>query len=236
MLLRSTALRLSFGGLCLSLASTLTGCAAPAPTPERMVGVLGSPAQARTGTERKDEDKPTPPPSPATLVSQAASADAQAKLKAAEDAYTRGDWTAAAQGFRALTTTYPRNGQVWFGLGAASALSGNLEEASLAFETALRIDPKDAKAAYNLSLIRLSQAEIALGTATANSASTPTAVQAEITRLSRDMAPLFKRSSGSTALGAARPAPNNRLQDPARSGGAGSINATPSIPVLTNSR
>lgn len=221
-----------------------TGCAAPA---ERMSGVVGSPGQAATSASRRDAAADQAEAN-ATRLPAPVQADAQAALRVAEDAYARGDWVAAAREFKALTPVYPRNGQVWFGLGAASALSGNLEEASSAFEAALRIDPRDARAAYNLSLIRLSQAEVALGTASANAATAPAPVQVEISRLSRELGPVFNRSAEAKPFASAAPPPSAasttfRMQDPARGPGAaaasgmtGAYAATPIIPSAAAAR
>lgn len=218
-----------------------TGCAAPAP--ERMSGVVGSPGQAvATGNRDVSAEQAE---SNAPRMPTPIQADAQAALRMAEEAYARGDWVTAANQFKALTPVYPRNGQVWFGLGAASALSGNLNEASSAFEAALRIDPRDARAAYNLSLIRLSQAEVALGTATANAATAPAPVQLEISRLSRELGPVFNRSADAKPLAAAPSAASTsfRMQDPARGPGAaaasgmtGAYAATPIIPSAAAAR
>lgn len=216
----------------------LGGCATP---PDRMVGVLGSPAQAKAGTDRKDN---TAEAADVLRMPTPAQGDGQVALRVAEDAYARSDWVAAAREFKALTAVYPRNGQVWFGLGAASALSGNLDEASSAFEMALRIDPRDARVAYNLSLIRLSQAEVALGSASANAQTAPAPVQVEIARLSRELGPVFNRSGDGKPV-AALPTTGSagyRLQDPARAsaassaGNAGPYAATPLIPSAAATR
>ena len=111
----------------------------------------------------------------------------------------------------------------------------------------MRIDPRDARAAYNLSLIRLSQAEIALGTASANAAMAAGPVQLEINRLSRELGPVFNRSAEIKAVVAAPPtatatatasaSASFRMQDPARGPGAaaalsmtGAYSAIPIIP------
>lgn len=228
---------LSTAALTLSLLILgATGCAAP--PAERMYGVVGSPGQAAATTGHHDTSIDQPVTN-ATHMPTALQTKAQASLQAAEEAYARGDWVAAAREFKAITPAYPRNGQVWFGLGAASALSGNLDEASSAFETALRIDPRDARASYNLSLIRLSQAEVALGNASANATTAPAPVQVEIARLSRELGPVFNRSSGAKPVATAPSATskNFRMQDPARepraaaaSGMTGAYAATPIIP------
>ena len=232
---------LSITVLALSLLTlAVTGCAAP--PAERMSGVVGSPGQASVaGPASRRDAANSQSDANATRLPAPVQADAQAALRVADAAYARSDWVLAAREFKALTAVYPRNGQVWFGLGAASALSGNLDEASLAFEAALRIDPRDARAAYNLSLIRLSQAEIALGTASANAAMAAGPVQLEINRLSRELGPVFNRSAEIKAVVAAPPtataSASFRMQDPARGPGAaaalsmtGAYSAIPIIP------
>lgn len=212
-------------------ALVLAGCAAPpAPDPfEGAAGVLGSMAQARPAAAQPG---PVEWPAKAAQSAQFAqvpggrqagheAADARAALRAAEDAYTRGDWLGAAGQFKRLTDVYPNNGQLWFGFGASSALSGNLQEAAAGFERALRIDAHDARAAYNLGLVRLSQADMALNQAIAGMDSAPAEVRGEIARLRTDLAPLFGRAAQPGLPGAAPPAPMARTQDPARSAGRG---------------
>ena len=223
--------RIGFSLSAVVLMACLTACASPdeqTGASERMVGVVGSPAQARQLPERKEAAAapaasvmPTPPPG---------TADAQAALRIAEQAYARGEWLVAAREFKSLTAVYPRNTQVWFGLGAASALAGNLEEASAAFDAALRIDPRDARVAYNLSLVRLSQAEVALSTASANIGTAPQPVQVEISRLTHDMGPVFRRSSDTSPI-AAVPA-GFRMQDPARAAAQGANAPASPLSVL----
>jgi tetratricopeptide (TPR) repeat protein len=208
----------------LLLLSCLAACANPAngqaaAANERMVGVLGSSGQARQLPERKETA--SAPVEPAPRAAPLGTADAQASLRLAEDAYARGEWLVAAREFKSLTAVYPRNTQVWFGLGASNALAGNLEEASTAFDAALRIDPRDARVAYNLSLIRLSQAEVALSAASANSATAPPPVQAEISRLTRELGPVFSRTTESAPVAVAVPPAGFRMQDPARAAAKG---------------
>ncbi len=199
----------------------LQGCAAPVPAPalpERVSGVLGSATQAQAQA-RAPSPSQSPAPAPAPEAAAAAhppsreAAEGKAALRAAEDAYARGDWVTAAREFKALSGTYPRNGQVWFGYGAASALAGNLDEAAAGFEAALRVDARDARAAYNLGLIRLSQADMALVVARGNAGSAPADIQQAIARLSADLAPVFNRQANQPA-GASQDA--FRTQDPAR--------------------
>ncbi|MDB5928768.1 MAG: hypothetical protein JWR60_475 [Polaromonas sp.] len=208
----------------LLLLSCLAACANPAngqaaAASERVVGVLGSPGQARQLPERKEAA--AAPVEPVARVAPPGTADAQASLRLAEDAYARGEWLVAAREFKSLTAVYPRNTQVWFGLGASNALAGNLDEASAAFDMALRIDPRDARAAYNLSLIRLSQAEVALSAASANSATAPPPVQVEISRLTRELGPVFRRTAESAPVAVAVPPASFRMQDPARAAAQG---------------
>lgn len=204
---------------CLSL----VGCAATSthsPNPlEGAPGVVGSMAQAKGGLNVSDVRHPQPQEaeraSPAHPQSNANSDASRAALKAAEAAYSRGDWQAAAQQFKQLAQIYPGNGQIWFGYGAAAALSGNLEEAAAGFEASLRLDASDVRSAYNLGLVRLSQADIALNSAGLSLEKAPAAVREEITKLRQDLAPLFGRSARMETNMNPRPAAS-RMQDPAR--------------------
>ncbi|MDR2851851.1 MAG: hypothetical protein LBV61_02140 [Burkholderiaceae bacterium] len=199
-----------FPAVLVAIAVLLQGCESlPADPP----GVLGSPAQARAGSRatgsRPDEWAPSvvPRPSPDAEYRRAA-------LRAAENAYAKGDWAAAAWQFKALSDTYPGNSEIWFGYGAASALLGNLEDAASGFQAALSVDAQDVRAAYNLSLIRLAQANMALGIARRNVASAPEDIQREVDRLSNDLSPLFDRSAG--LIGKKQPKTGVRTQNPVR--------------------
>jgi tetratricopeptide (TPR) repeat protein len=103
-----------------------------------------------------------------TPAAAAASQQGITLVKNAEAAYTKGDWRVAAAEYKKLTEVYPRNSQMWFSLGTSYALLGSLDESAKALEIAASIDPRDARAAYNLALVRLNQAEAALKNAEAN--------------------------------------------------------------------
>lgn len=213
-------------------ASALAGCAAPVAVPtdplNGMSGVLGAPAQALPAPQPSATAAPALSQEAVQQAAAAAraSADAQGALRSAENAYARGDWVTAAREFKALTNSYPRNSQVWFGYGAAAALSGSLEDAAQGFEAVLRIDPQDARAAYNLGLVRLSQAELALNAARSHSAAAPADIQQEIARLSRDLGPMFSRPAASAPQAQLPAIPaavqqGFRTQDPARAAAGG---------------
>ena len=213
----------------------LTGCASSSSSGanplEGTPGVLGSMAQARSTPEeaaRRKQSEETSGMVHAQSAQAALESDAaRAALKSAEDAYAHSDWVSAAQQFKRLTATYPNNGQLWFGYGAASALSGNLDEAASGFDTALRIDGNDARAAYNLSLVRLSQADIALNRANQGMDRAPVAVREEIMRLRKDLAPLFGRNANAMMDTSVRPGNSPiRVQDPARVSGDSAARST----------
>jgi tetratricopeptide (TPR) repeat protein len=148
----------------------------------------------------------------------AAPQDAAVRLKIAEDAYNRNNWALATREFQYLSTIYPRNSQIWFALGTANAFSGNYETAASAYEVVLRIDASDVRAAYNLSLIRLSQAEIALTMAQSLSGGAAPAMQQEINRLTKELSPAFNRVP-TVDIKALPPSTleGNRDRDPAKS-------------------
>ncbi len=158
-------------------------------------GVVGSLSQARANPANENPQLSTDnqPKTGVRTNPDTSLVDAQIRLKVAENAYARGNWPLAIKEFKYLTSIYTRNTQVWFALGSASALVGSYEDAATAFETVVRIDPLDVRASYNLGLIRISQAEIALASAQTNSANASTELKQEILRLSTDLAPAFNR-------------------------------------------
>ncbi|WP_034387906.1 tetratricopeptide repeat protein [Comamonas composti] len=198
--------------------AALAGCASPQPAAnpfEGAPGVLGSMAQARPAPAAAEEAPAAAQADPRSAQAAAESAQSRAALQAAEDTYARGDWPGAAQQFRQLTATYPRNAQLWFGYGAASALAGNLDEAAAGFDAVLRLDGNDVRAAYNLALVRLSQADMALNRASLNQGGAPGQVRGEITQLRNDLAPLFGRRPQMAQAGGTQES-GARIQDPTR--------------------
>ncbi|CAB5691619.1 Predicted methyltransferase (contains TPR repeat) [Delftia tsuruhatensis] len=181
--------------------------------------MLGSMAQARSapGASARAAQAEAPQAQEQAGAQARAEADeSRAALQAAEDAYARGDWLGASRQFKQLTSIYPNNAQLWFGYGASAALSGDLAEAAAGFEAALRIDGNDARAAYNLGLVRLSQADMAINRAGLSMANAPAQVREEISRLRSDLAPLFGRNVQGALASPARPEAVARVQDPAR--------------------
>jgi tetratricopeptide (TPR) repeat protein len=188
------------GYILLLLTSLLIGCITGSnKNTEQMaqtVSVLGSYGQTSTTVQPTTRTQQT---NEAELLNKASGVsnipqDASVRLKIAEDAYNRSNWGLATREFQYLSTVYPRNSQIWFALGTANALSGNYEAAGTAYEAVLRIDSGDVRAAYNLSLIRLSQAEIALTTAQSLSTGAAPAMQQEINRLTKELSPAFNRT------------------------------------------
>jgi Flp pilus assembly protein TadD len=124
-------------------------------------------------------------------------------VKSAEAAYKKGDWRVAAVEYKKLTEVYPRNSQMWFSLGTSYALLGSLDESATALETAVSLDPRDARAAYNLALVRLNQAEAALKSAEANIPPT-SPLRQEIAKILSGIRSAFS-SQAPVTTGAAQP-------------------------------
>jgi tetratricopeptide (TPR) repeat protein len=159
-------------------------------------GVVGSPSQAKNypAIDKSDTGREVSLNSVARPL-QGVSSDTQGRLKIAEDAYARSNWALAIREFKFLTSVYTRNTQIWFALGSASALAGNYADAASAFETVIDIDSQDVRASYNLSLIRIAQAEIALMNAQSGSGNASVELRQQILRLSSDLSNAFKRTA-----------------------------------------
>lgn len=175
-------------------------------------GVVGSPSQAKN-YPAVDKSEMGREASLSSVVRplQGVSSDTQSRLKIAEDAYARSNWTLAIREFKFLTTVYTRNTQIWFALGSASALAGNYADAATAFETVIDIDSQDVRASYNLSLIRVAQAEIALMNAQSTSSNASVELRQEILRLSRDLSNAFKRTAADKNSVIEKPQSQNAL-------------------------
>lgn len=76
----------------------------------------------------------------------------------------RGDWTAAAAAWRALTESDPEDAAAWIGLGLSLHLAGDLEAAAVAHERAAAFPAQRPRALYNLACARalLGQSDAAL--------------------------------------------------------------------------
>ena len=92
-------------------------------------------------------------------------ADHEQRLRAlqqAEALYLSGRLKEAQSAFEGLTHTYPRNAEIWFRLGNTLMREANYDDAAGAFQSALAFDPEHGRAALNLSLVRLAQAQAAI--------------------------------------------------------------------------
>jgi len=139
-------------GLALGIVLIVAACAsAPtktgptAKTPQTVPGAAGRPAAAQP-VEPDEQTR---------------------KFQHAEALYLSGHLKEAAAAFEDLTRAYPNDGRIWFRYGNTEAKLGAYEEAAKAFQTALSVEPGQGPAALNLALIRLAQAQDALGVAVA---------------------------------------------------------------------
>ena len=89
-------------------------------------------------------------------------------LQQAEALYLSGRLKEAQAAFEQLTRTYPRNAEIWFRYGNTMMKQGDYEDAAAALQNALAFDPGHGKAALNLALARLAQAQAALVSASAH--------------------------------------------------------------------
>jgi tetratricopeptide (TPR) repeat protein len=89
-------------------------------------------------------------------------------LQQAEALYLSGRLKEAQAAFEQLTRTYPRNAEIWFRYGNTMMKQGNYDDAAAALQNALAFDPGHGKAALNLALARLAQAQAALVSASAH--------------------------------------------------------------------
>lgn len=89
-------------------------------------------------------------------------------LQQAEALYLSGRLKEAQAAFEQLTRTYPRNAEIWFRYGNTMMKQGNYDDAAMALQNAVALDPGHGKAALNLALARLAQAQAALVSASAH--------------------------------------------------------------------
>ncbi len=80
-----------------------------------------------------------------------ATPDATVLLGRANHAYQAGQYAVAAQDYQALIDAGSKSADVYFDLGTAFLKAGRRGQAILAYERALRLDPDDSDAAYNLA-------------------------------------------------------------------------------------
>ncbi|MBL7250931.1 tetratricopeptide repeat protein [Alloalcanivorax sp. C16-2] len=83
-----------------------------------------------------------------------ASAD---KLRLAEKAYQQGLFVEAESYYRELVSDNPELYEGWFRLGNIYARTGQLDAAITMYERCLDLDPDQARAWYNLALVRTRQ-------------------------------------------------------------------------------
>ena len=86
-------------------------------------------------------------------------------LQQAEALYLSGRLKEAQAAFEQLARTYPRNAEIWFRLGNTLMREGDYDAAGAALQNAMLFDPGQGRAAMNLALVRLAQAQNALQTA-----------------------------------------------------------------------
>jgi tetratricopeptide (TPR) repeat protein len=80
-----------------------------------------------------------------------ADTDRASLLAQANDAYQHGDYALAAIDYQRLVEEGVTTPDVYFNLGTARLKAGDRGEAILAFERALKLDPSDADAAFNVA-------------------------------------------------------------------------------------
>jgi tetratricopeptide (TPR) repeat protein len=134
---------------------------------------------------------------PRQQLEQAAAAQSQA-----ETLYAQGDWPAAQRAYEAVVALAPQRAGAWLRLGNCRARQGWHEPAAQAFTQALALDPRDARAAYNLGLMRVAQAEGALAQARAQGARL-----GELAPEAQRLHEVLRWLSGADAASAARAAP-----------------------------
>jgi tetratricopeptide (TPR) repeat protein len=83
-------------------------------------------------------------------------------LQQAEALYLSGRFKEAQAAFEQLARTYPNNAEVWFRLGNTLMKQGRYDDAANALQTAIALDPGNGRAAMNLTLSRLAQAQSAV--------------------------------------------------------------------------
>ncbi|SPE25117.1 exported hypothetical protein [Burkholderiales bacterium] len=113
----------------------------------------------------------------------APAADREARLRQlqqAEALYLSGRLKEAQAAFEELTRTYPRNAEIWFRYGNTLMKQGSYDDAATALQNAVSLDPGHGRAALNLALVRLAQAQAALDLAHARLApNSPERAQAD---------------------------------------------------------
>jgi tetratricopeptide (TPR) repeat protein len=102
------------------------------------------------------------------------------ELQQAEALYLSGRFKEAQAAYEQLTAKYPSNGDLWFRLGNTLMKQGRYDEAAGALQTSIGLDPGNGRAALNLALSRLAQAQSAADAARGHlAAGTPEHQQAD---------------------------------------------------------
>jgi tetratricopeptide (TPR) repeat protein len=82
-------------------------------------------------------------------------------LQQAEALYLSGQYAQAQAAYEELAHRYPQNPDVWFHLGKAYMKQGRYDDAANALQNSISIEPGHGRAALNLALARLAQAQAA---------------------------------------------------------------------------
>lgn len=102
------------------------------------------------------------------------------QFQKAEALYLSGHLKEAAAAFDELAKKYANDARIWLKYGNTLTKLGRYDEAAAAFQSALNLDPTQGGAALNQALVRLAQAQAAVGEAlTRLPASSPEHAQAE---------------------------------------------------------
>jgi tetratricopeptide (TPR) repeat protein len=102
------------------------------------------------------------------------------QFQKAEALYLSGHLQEAAAAFDDLAKKYANDARIWLKYGNTLTKLGRYDEAASAFQSALNLDPTQGGAALNQALVRLAQAQAAVGAALTHlPAGTPEYAQAE---------------------------------------------------------
>lgn len=137
----------ALGALAVVLA--LAACAAPAPgsAPSQAAAASAAPPAAPREGDRETRMR---------------------QLQQAEALYLSGHLKEAQAAFEQLSRTYPRNVEIWFRYGNTLMREGSYDDAASAYQNAVALDPGQGRAALNLALVRLAQAQRELDRARSN--------------------------------------------------------------------
>ena len=120
------------------------------------------------------------------------------EMQQAEALYLSGRFKEAESAFEQLTRTYPNNAEVWFRLGNTLMKQGRYDDAAGALQTAIALEPGNGRAALNLALCRLVQAQAAVDVARGRfAAGTPEREQSDA--LDRRLKSILSEPTGADA-------------------------------------